>query len=83
MVTCRESARLLSERRDHPLPPGKRIALRLHLLLCRLCRVYSAQMCCVCGICHEAASRADEKLPDSMPVERKQRIKDAMSKESA
>jgi hypothetical protein len=81
MITCRESARLLSERRDHPLPWGKLLALRVHLLFCKLCRVYSEQLTAVCGVCQEAGTRADETSPASMPDDRKRRIKDAISGE--
>lgn len=38
ILTCRESARLLSDDLDRPLSRPERIALQLHLVLCRRCR---------------------------------------------
>ena len=55
-MRCLESARLLSERHDHPLPPGKRIGLRLHLALCSICRAYHTQIEAVCSIAHQAGA---------------------------
>jgi hypothetical protein len=53
---CLESARLLSERHDRPLPPGKRIGLRLHLFICSICRAYRTQIDAVCRIAHQAGA---------------------------
>lgn len=82
MITCRESARLLSERRDHSLPLRKRLALRMHLVLCGLCRVYASQLSVVCGVSREAGEKAPDVSPRSMPDERRRRIKDAMSRDA-
>lgn len=38
ILTCQESARLLSEGLDRTLSRPERVALRLHLALCRRCR---------------------------------------------
>jgi hypothetical protein len=76
---CLESARLLSERRDHPLPLAKRIGLRLHLLLCALCRTYQKQLTAVCSISHHAgASPCSHCAP--LPASRKQAIQDAIDR---
>ena len=37
MITCREATKLMSEAMDRRLPLGRRIALRLHLLVCDAC----------------------------------------------
>ena len=37
MLTCQEASRLLSDRLDRPLRPRERLALRMHLALCRGC----------------------------------------------
>jgi hypothetical protein len=79
MITCRESARLLSEKRDHPLTWRKRIALRVHLALCGLCRVYASQLSVVCGVSREAGEKAPEVSPRALPDDRRRRIKDAIS----
>lgn len=80
-MRCLESARLLSERRDHPLPLGKRIGLRVHLLICSLCRAYQTQIDAVCRISHQAGispSSHGAQLPQS----RKQAMQDAIDRSS-
>jgi hypothetical protein len=75
---CLESARLLSERRDHPLAWRKRMGLRVHLLLCALCRTYAKQLSVVCDICHHIGSDAPTHGP-SLPDSRRQAIRDALN----
>lgn len=43
MLSCRESARLLSQGQDRRLAFGERVALRVHLVICRRCRNVDAQ----------------------------------------
>jgi len=78
---CLESARLLSERRDHPLPAGKRIGLRLHLLICALCRAYQKQIEAVCRISHHAGA-SPSSHGAQLPPNRKQSIQDAIDRGS-
>jgi hypothetical protein len=42
-LSCRESARLLSQREDRALGFAERVALRTHLAICRGCRNASDQ----------------------------------------
>ena len=44
MITCEEASRLISESLDRELPLGTRIALRIHLLMCKLCPRFLRQM---------------------------------------
>jgi hypothetical protein len=78
-MRCLESARLISERRDHPLPWRKRLGLRVHLLLCALCRTYATQLSAVCGICHHAGEQPSSHAPSLSPA-RKQAIRDALER---
>ena len=41
---CKEAIRLQSESLDHPLPPLRRIGLRIHLALCVWCSRYGKQI---------------------------------------
>ena len=43
-IHCNESAQLLSLRQEQPLSTTDKIALRLHLLLCKACRSYEKQL---------------------------------------
>jgi Putative zinc-finger len=42
-ISCQHASRLLSQRQDEPLPFGKRVRLRLHLLYCDACTNVSRQ----------------------------------------
>lgn len=53
MLSCRDVTRLISESMDHTLPPGKRIGVRIHLLICLFCARYKRQLFLI----REAASR--------------------------
>ena len=44
MLSCKDATRLLSEAMDHSLPLGKRVGVRLHLLLCTFCARYQRQL---------------------------------------
>lgn len=43
-MSCREHAALLSKQLDEPLPPGVATGLRIHILYCRGCRRFRAQI---------------------------------------
>ncbi len=44
MLTCREAAQLLLDSLDGELPLRQRIALRIHLLMCKLCPRFRRQI---------------------------------------
>ena len=44
MLSCRDVTQLISESMDQSLPLGKRIGVRLHLLICRFCARYERQL---------------------------------------
>ena len=78
-MRCLESARLLSERRDHPLPLAKRIGLRVHLLICSLCRAYQTQIEAVCSISHQAGNSPCSHGA-TLPPQRKQSMQEAIDR---
>jgi hypothetical protein len=43
MLSCKETTRLLSQGEDRDLAFGERVALRLHLAICKGCRNVNAQ----------------------------------------
>lgn len=79
-LTCRELARLLSEKRDRGLPWRVRLSLRLHLWACNMCRVYGAQLNTVNRVCKEAGARAEHECPGALSEERKQHMKETLEK---
>ena len=44
MLSCKDVSRLLSQREDRHLNFGERVTLRLHLVICDVCRNLSRQM---------------------------------------
>ncbi|MGE5285513.1 MAG: zf-HC2 domain-containing protein [Actinomycetota bacterium] len=44
MLSCKDVTTLISESMDHSLPIGKRIGMRLHLLMCKFCSRYERQL---------------------------------------
>lgn len=49
MLNCREVSERVSDFLDATLPLSVRLQMRLHLLLCRICREYVRQMALVVG----------------------------------
>jgi hypothetical protein len=43
MLSCKETTRLLSQGEDRKLAFGERVALRVHLAICKGCRNVNAQ----------------------------------------
>jgi ribosomal protein L34E len=44
MLSCKDVTRLISESMDRSLPLGKRIGVRVHLLICKFCARYERQL---------------------------------------
>ncbi|MGM0594769.1 MAG: zf-HC2 domain-containing protein [Pseudomonadota bacterium] len=44
MLTCKHATKLISRQQDGPVPLHKRVALRLHLMMCSGCRNYRRQI---------------------------------------
>ena len=43
LLDCKDAARLISRELEGPLPLGRRVVLRLHLLWCEACRRFARQ----------------------------------------
>ena len=85
-LVCDESSQLMSDSLDRPLTWVERLALRLHLLICRNCRRFRRQVEFIHMAIHFVARRpaADEPLTlapssiDTLSPEARQRIADAL-----
>ena len=73
--SCREASKLQSEALDHPLPPAKRIGLRLHLLICRWCRRYGKQIRFLRKAAGEHPDELTRSVPHSLTRDARARIK--------
>ena len=82
MMNCKEVSRLVSEMKDHDVSWGQRTAVRFHLMMCKMCRVYQSNLEMLSRIARQAGdlvmnrSVTEATLPDAS----KQRIKDTLSK---
>ena len=63
MLSCKEVTRLISESMDRQLPFGQRMALRMHLFMCKLCSRYRRQMVLI----REAMRHYLEEIEPSEP----------------
>jgi hypothetical protein len=43
-LSCEDTSPLISELMDHKLPFGKRMRLRFHLAMCKVCNCYQEQL---------------------------------------
>ena len=82
MMNCKEVSRLMSEMKDHEITWRQRMALRFHLMMCRMCRVYNRQLEMLSRIARQAGDLVMNRgvSEATLPDESKQRIKDTLSK---
>jgi hypothetical protein len=67
MLSCKDVTRLLSEAMDHSLPLGKRIGVRLHILMCKFCARYERQLLLIRETVRHLAATVE--MPLEMPGE--------------
>ena len=72
---CREASRAQSEALDHPLPPGARLGLSLHLVLCKWCRRNAQQIRYMRKVAHEHQEKFADAGSQKLPSEARERIK--------
>lgn len=75
MRTCKDISKLVSESLDRELSLRERMALRVHLMMCSLCRTYQHQILQLRTIL-KGAARPDEPLPEDARERIRQAIKD-------
>jgi len=79
-LNCKDAARLLSEKRDRRLSWRTRISLRFHMLACKMCQIYGAQLGAVSRVCQEVGVRAEDNCPECLSDEHKRRMKAAIDR---
>lgn len=81
MMSCKQATELMTLSEEHPLPATRRLALRMHLLICRHCSRYARQL----RYLREVVQRLPERQPadpdDRLPEAAKERIKEALQRE--
>jgi hypothetical protein len=81
LPNCKEAVRLQSEAMDRPLPFGRKIGLRLHLLICKWCRRYGRQIAFLRTAAHAHNVLERAQPGQALSAEAMQRIKDKLSAE--
>ena len=76
MLSCKDVSKLVSESLEHPLPFRKRLGVRMHLMMCSLCRRYQRQMLQLQALLKGIAD--SEPDPQPLPEATKARIKTAL-----
>lgn len=77
MLNCKQASELMSLAMDTPLPFGKRMALKFHLMMCEGCLNFLSQI----SFLRKAAGRFDQKghhYPMCLSDVAKKRIREAM-----
>jgi len=67
MLSCKNVTQLISESMDTSLPIGKRIGVRVHLLMCKFCSRYERQLLLIRETVRRIA--ATEEKPGEPPGE--------------
>ena len=82
MLSCKDVTRLLSESMDASLPIGRRIGVRLHLLVCRFCLRYKRQLLLIRETARRLAAIEDPPAPpagERLSEEAKERIRGSLA----
>ena len=77
MLSCKDVTRLISESMDHSLPIGKRIGVRLHLLMCKFCSRYERQLLLIRETVRRIVA-TEEKPGETLSEEAKERIRKSL-----
>jgi hypothetical protein len=82
MLTCKDVSKLVSESLDRKLPLSQRMAVRLHIMMCRMCRAYQKQTLLLRNAVQAYAHSLDKgESSESLPKDAAQRIKKALKTE--
>ena len=81
MFSCKEVTQLISESMDISLPIGKRIGMRLHLLICKFCSRYERQLLLIRETVRRIVATEEKtgELPEeTLSEEAKERIRKSL-----
>lgn len=82
IFSCKKTSRLLSQSLDHPLKGWERIAMQIHLVLCKSCRKVKTQFHFLQHFQHTGSDAIDTIHPEqTLPEEAKERIRKAIQEE--
>ncbi len=73
--SCKQAARLQSEKMDRSLTFPERLGLRVHLFLCKWCRRYGEQLKFLRSAAHQCEDHLVQEAPRNLSAEARERIK--------
>jgi len=81
MLSCKEVSRLVSDSLDRDLSFRQRMGVRLHLMMCGMCRAYEQQVLLLRKIVHQYGKQMaeGENSDEHLSEEAKARIKHKLS----
>jgi len=84
MLTCKEASFLASKKLDKKLTWRESIGLRLHIMMCSLCRRYAIEMKKMHRMMKKAGKSGVSILPESVKLSKqsRERIKQVLDKAS-
>jgi predicted anti-sigma-YlaC factor YlaD len=89
MMKCAEIAELVSKELDAELPLSQRMAIRLHLAMCKMCRGFSKQLKFIHRLSMAAGGSESHSalaegnlLQDSLSTDAKARMKTSISSQT-
>ena len=81
MLSCKDVTELISQSMDATLPLGRRIGVRIHLLVCRFCARYERQLLLIRGTARhlaESVERPGEPSAETLSHETRERIRKSL-----
>ncbi len=78
-ISCKDTSPLISEMMDHSLPLSRRLRVKVHLAMCKVCQIYQKQLKMLRTMAKrisEEDSPAYSKI--SLTEECKEKIKEAL-----
>ena len=79
MFRCQDVSRKVSQSMDVQLPLHQRMAIRIHLIMCRYCTRFRRQMLTIRKICQlKDQGQPTEKTPETLSKEAKKRVKEKL-----
>jgi hypothetical protein len=78
MLNCKDVTQLISQSMDTSLPIGKRIGVRIHLLMCRFCSRYEKQLLLIRETMRRlvaAEETSEGPSPETLSEETRERIR--------
>ena len=79
-ATCRDAARLITEREERALSRAERVGLFVHLLICRSCRRYRKGVVFLRRVMRRAAESGGLAGDRSLSAEARERIRQNLVK---